>query len=492
MTFSAACGWSLARAVVVAAVGLLVASGIARLLAESTGRVRTLAWMLLLAPFLMPGLVIGYGYRNYSLSLVHHPGWNEALYATIVACRVISIGAIVLHFAPPPQLSAQARHCRDLAAAGMRSPLLAWPSRVQFALRGALPTRLSAAAMMFLLSFQETEIASLMQANGWTEWLFTRRALGLELSATMRYAAWSGAIALLAVGPVLWWLLRSSDVGARTSELGDPGPEDRGQWRPFRRPTSEVRIPSLAASWLYLTAACIVTVGIPGWFVLRGTVQGFRVVAQQSSLPAEIVAGLLVTGTAALAALFVAWRAVEGQKPVFRILWAALLLPGLGGALVLSLAVAALFQHSWLQRAYDTPMPMLCAMTLLLFPMASVLLACVRPRGPRPPGHAARLLGDSTDVAQRASARDLWWQLSGRRWCWCYVAVFWIAYLELTVPSILPTPGMVPATVRLYNFMHYGHIAGLAAMVCVTLAVPLALLALVFTCRRALAGWFFP
>jgi hypothetical protein len=45
------------------------------------------------------------------------------------------------------------------------------------------------------------------------------------------------------------------------------------------------------------------------------------------------------------------------------------------------------------------------------------------------------------------------------------------------LPSLLRPAGMAPAPMRLYNFLHYGHIPGLAAMLALVLVVPLMLMA---------------
>ncbi len=44
--------------------------------------------LLLLAPFFMPGLVVGYAYRNASLSLVQTPWLNELMYLAIVVAQL--------------------------------------------------------------------------------------------------------------------------------------------------------------------------------------------------------------------------------------------------------------------------------------------------------------------------------------------------------------------------------------------------------------------
>jgi hypothetical protein len=183
VTFSAACGWSLLRSVIVAIVGLWGAVHLARLIPRRHNAARFVAWGLVLAPFLAPGLIVGYGYRNYSLSLVHSPWWNEALYAAILIGQAAPVGALLLYFAPPPPLSASALHCWRMTDTANKEATFVgrvrrgW-RRAAAEWRGPRQAWLPAAAVMFLFAFQESEVAALMQVRGWPEWLFTRRGAG--------------------------------------------------------------------------------------------------------------------------------------------------------------------------------------------------------------------------------------------------------------------------------------------------------------------------
>jgi hypothetical protein len=84
---------------------------------------------------------------------------------------------------------------------------------------------------------------------------------------------------------------------------------------------------------------------------------------------------------------------------------------------------------------------------------------------------------------------ELDWQLRGRARFWAWVLVCSWGYLDLMIATISAPPGMEPVVKRLYNFMHFGHIAGLSAMVWVTVAVPLLLAATFLAVRRWRTGW---
>ena len=118
MSLYDACGWTLLRSVAIAVQALPLCSRLADRLAQSRGRTRVGLWTALLVPFLTPELLTGYAYSNFSLSLVHHPEWNELLYALLVALRVVPIGAAAIYFAPPSPLSPEALHCRRLMSSG--------------------------------------------------------------------------------------------------------------------------------------------------------------------------------------------------------------------------------------------------------------------------------------------------------------------------------------------------------------------------------------
>jgi ABC-type Fe3+ transport system permease subunit len=317
MTFTAACGWSLLRSALVAAIGLWIAVHLQRLLAITNGPARRLYWVLLLAPFLSPGLIVGYGYRNYSLSLVQYPWWNEALYSAIVLFQAVPIGVLLLHFAPPPPVSSSGVHCLRLLAgrrAGGVSPRVGAPTvtgsdpppvdtrgspillrdRLKIVLRGPMQVWLPAASVMFLIAFQEAEVAALMQARGWTEWLFTRQAGLVDVAALLQHVAVLIGIQSIVCVPVLHWLQRSARESRATP--------DRPRYRAGR-------------GWCsLLIAGCVLNVFIPAWLVLSEAVHGVPVLRQQPSFWREVLYGLLFAATAGVLAVVIArWLRSEGS-----------------------------------------------------------------------------------------------------------------------------------------------------------------------------------
>jgi len=482
VTFAAACGWSLLRSTIVAVLGLWGAVHLARLAPQQRGSLRFAAWTLLLIPCLSPGLIVGYGYRNYSLSLVNHPLWNEALYAAILIGQAAPVGALMLYFAPPPPLSTTALHCWRLGNApqSLRARLATWA--MQF--RGPRQAWLPAAAVMFLIAFQESEVAALMQVRGWPEWLFTRYAGLVDLTATRLRMLTLVAIQAVVIIPVMAWLWRSFLTGRRRSR------------------TTPRRLSNIW--WLWPTAALAIVTLIPGSVVLRGAWQGLYSLGQQPSFWQELAHGLAFSMTAGAIACLLATAlirrfeshslaaAASGASPVAGlwrpILLGVLLLPGLCGSMTLALLVDDLFQQQWLEWAYDSPARILTALTLSLFPRAVLVQTCIPYDRRTTELHAADLLQQGT-VRQRGIVRELHWQLRGRPRFWAWVLVCSWGYLDLMIATISAPPGMEPVVKRLYNFMHFGHIAGLSAMVCVTVAAPLLLAATFLAVRRWRTGW---
>ena len=473
MTFAASCGWSLVRSLLIAAAGLFLARRLQRFLDHQVQPCRRLAWCLLLIPFFSPSLIVGYGYRNYALSLVQHPLLNELLYGLILVFQVVPVGVALLHFAPPPPISAEALHCYRLGPNERHALFRSWLVYGRLTLGGPLQSQIAAASLMFLVSFQEAEVAALMQASGWTEWLFTRQAGLYDVQATLGYVAVVVAIEAAFLVPVLLWVRQRFRVRGTARQYG-PQSVSHG-W------------------WLMLVCGVLVNALIPGWFVLSGAVDGVGVLRQQPAFWRELLHGLVyaasaVTMATCVSALLGRFATEEPGIRVRTILSWCVLIPGLCGSLTLGLLLSGLFQRQGLQWAYDSPVGLIAGLTLYLLPRVAIVRACLWTTDDNSMIHTARLLRQSPCLSKQRAANELVWRSIGRPRFWGFVLVFFWAYLELTVADILAPPGLEPVVKRLYNLMHFGHISGLAAMVCVTLAAPLVLVLAALLGRRTFPG----
>ena len=467
MSLYEACGWALLRSVVIATAALPLCARLADLLAESRGARRVTLWGVLLVPFLTPELLAGYAYSNFSLSLIHHPVWNELLYALLVALRVVPIGAAAVYFAPPAPLSAEALYCRRLVPG--RVPL-------SFRLRGPVRRVVPAFGVMFLLAFQEFEMASLMFATSWTVWLFDAHTLqGMFLSESLRLAAVPLMCEAAVLAPLLIMLL-----------------SDRRWPAALRAPRRRMGAMMRGTLWLYLAAATIVVCGVPLWIVGRGVEEGLIVMARNPQQARSVFEEILTSGFFAVTSGAIAYALAGGLLGAFRrpavALGATLAASvwGLFGSLTLGLIILALFQQTWLNALYDTPAPLLLALVLFLLPRALLLQILLRAVRPVEATHLADLLKHSPRAAQRAWGRELVWHLCDRGHFWLATLACYWAYLDVTATSLLAPMGMATAPVRLYNLMHYGRSQALSAMTLLVVAVPVLIVLLAAAARRPL------
>lgn len=453
MTFLAACAWSLVRSLLVAGLGLVVSHSLNRTLQRTAGRAQGLLAGLVLLPLFIPGLLIGYGYRNFSLSLVHHPLWNELTYAGLLLFLVVPVGTLILWCAPPPPVSNSARHVARLMGSG-RSSLRGLSFR-------AMGYRLlPAGAVMFLLAFQETEIATLMQARGWPEWIFTRLAIDLSLTDAVGRLLLPVVPQAVVLGAAVWVVVSSGQVPSNAIDRATRG--------------------DLAvASWLYAGMASTALLIVPASLVLRGTLDGFAVLAAHPALMSQIGIAFLFGVTAGGLAWVGSGGIIERiSQPGGWLLAGLALLPGLLGAWTLGLTIAALLSLPGLHLLAGTPVPMLIAEVLFQLPRATLLRLLLRHWQRSAAAHSARLLQASPAVKPRAGASAILWRLETRgRVSGAMIVCYW-SYMELTIPSpaLLGPPGMTTAPVLLYNQMHYGQIPGLSALVSAVIAAPIVVL----------------
>jgi ABC-type Fe3+ transport system permease subunit len=241
-------------------------------------------------------------------------------------------------------------------------------------------------------------------------------------------------------------------------------------------------------AWCHLLIAFIFVVMIPAAMVLWGAIRGFGLLLENFVLSREILASLLfAAGASTLAGLVVfgLGTAARGRQlgSIFcKIILVAGVVAGLLGPLVLSLTVLAAVQLPGLIALRDTPVPLVCALGLVLLPMALVLKRVLELTGHRSALHLTTLMQKSRAV------RELNWRLSTSGKFWAMVLLFTWAYWDLTASSILAPIGMTPVTVRLYNLMHYGQIAALSAMTCAAFAAPIFIILLALGTRR----WWAP
>ena len=428
------------RALGIVALALALAPPLARLLAHTHGRLRTFVWALLPAPLLTPALLVSYAYSHLALRLMGTPGAISALYFAALTLKLVPVAALILHFVPPA-ISPEAVRCHALLA---RSRWAQWI----FQLRAAGHAPWMAGGLVFLFAFTDFELASLWSLKTWTVALFDAQAGGLALGASLRLAALPLGIEVA----VLALILRTPALSLSAHGSG--------------RAPGHIARPALLA---YLGGAALLACGWPLLRVTAQAITGFRAVAENFVLANDLAASLAFAAGAALGAwLLAAWIAKRRRAAL------VLALPGLLGALLLALFVLTAFQFPTLHPAYDTPLPLLLALTLLLLPFALPLRWLLDASRHIPALHLARL-ADSSALVWRLDTR--------RRWLAAFLLFCW-AYFDFTAGSILAPVGLTPVFVRLHNLAHYGQTAVLSAMFLAAFAAPVAVLLLTAPAAR--------
>lgn len=494
MSLAAACGWSLLRSLSIALLLLPLAVGLTRLLRHSPRRQRRWIWICLLAPFFAPDLLAGYAWSNFALSLVRYPVWNELLYAVLIMMKLAPVAAVAIHFSPPAPVSAEALHCARLVVPATEGRFQTMSRMAGYVIRGPLRSYLPALALVFLLAFQEFELASLLGGTSWTVWLFDAQAGGLILTDSLRYALLPLAVEVSVILPTIVLLLKSRN---RVGESDAP----------HRTP----RWPARTFFYLWMAAAavllCVIPLGIVGRDAGAGTAALLSNRLQVVGLLREIGCGVLFGGVAGVASYTFAAlllnsaasrRACPGgafgestaharedhrhnaggwRRRGAAFLAVLLAVPGLAGSLILALCALALFQSHGMHVAYDTPLPLFLALTLFLYPRALLLGLLLLAARPREPLRTAELLSAAPGAHVRSGARDLVWHLERRGHFWGAALLCYWGYLDLTSAALLAPSGMVTAPVRLYNLMHYGRSDVLSSMTLFAVALPILLLA---------------
>lgn len=423
----------------------------------------------ILLPFFMPGLVVGYAYRNASLSLVQSPWVNELLYLAIVVSQLLPVAVLALEWLPQADLGPSGEFCLQLAKSTKRGE--SFGSRHGALMAGEFPRLFTTGAVVALLCFQEVEVATLMQARGWAEWIFTKQAGGVELVDVGGALVLPVLYGLGLVVPVLgYWIRRS---GRSPSRVHVP------------RTTSQRAAVRYGAVTI-VTVAWLLTVVWPVISLVIGAWRGAGVIQLRAAIWREIGDALILAVTVTGLLLLILWGVgrvqVAGQRGLTNsrqdgwviVIAAGALFPGLLGSLALGLFLFELCQQIGWQPSY-TPVPLVVGMVLFLLPRAIAMQAMLRWGESRPDLFLAERLAEHADHRGHWGAAIMW-KLRGAGRFWMLALLFWWSYLELTLPSLLRPAGMAPAPMRLYNFLHYGHIPGLAAMLVLVLAVPLVLM----------------
>lgn len=468
MSLAAACVWTLIRTLVLCAIAWPICLRLEAWIRNVEDRWRPLSLTMLLAPALFPELVVGYAFRNTALT---SPVLAEWLCAGLLFIRLVPIGVVTLLASPLSLADSSAIHCRGLA---LNSSSRSIGNLVQLGLcywHGPIRRVLPALGLMSIVAFQEFELAALLQAASWTDWFIAAERFGLSRSEMLRQSLWPVLIQAPLVVGVIAWTVRPHDAEVESSE------------------STILRRGTRAIVGLYLMLAIIAGCAFPVAYLGTNLATGLQMVFRQPVQLIGILREIAITAAVSSCACLTAWsispaffRSLQSHRTGARVRHIVLMI-GLAGSLLLSLAVCALFQQPWLRIVYDTPLPWLLALIVWLIPRAVLvrlwldtvirseaihlaeLLSGPMTNQARPPTEAGHQIQPDILTTARGTVRQsaLLFRLRDQPRLLALALLFYWAYLDLSTAYLLAPSGMPSGLVRLYNFMHFGRSSALSA-----------------------------
>jgi hypothetical protein len=406
-------------------------------------------WALIAAPLCTPALLVSYTYANLALRLTGTPWLLALFYSALIALKLIPLAVIARRMFPSP-ITAEARFCEALI------PNRSFASRLAFRLQALSPVPWITGALVFLLAFTDFELASLLSIKTWTAQLFDAHAGGLALSESLQRV--SGPLCIEIVIILALILL------ARRTTAGEAASQSSTAASRWALPVSGV-ISLVNSIWPIVKVA---SHSMPGWSVI-----GVREAAGEEVLMS------LATALVSTLSIWLTLAIVRRNTTRF-----AIALPGLLGALVLSLMILAVLHaqlpgylgspivhKNWaaaLGAVGESPLPLVFAETLMLAPVAALLWFMLASRNP----------GEKLHLARMAGSRRLIWELALEPRAAALGLLFLLSYFEFTAASILAPVQLTPVCVRLHNLAHYGQTSALSAMLFSATMAPIIVLAL--------------
>ncbi|OYW21190.1 MAG: hypothetical protein B7Z55_06060, partial [Planctomycetales bacterium 12-60-4] len=280
MTFAASLGWSLLRALIVTLLAWPCCHWIMAWIDRDESPRRAWRITAIVVPFLYPELLIGYA---YGWLVAGFPARAECACSLLMWLRIIPVGVVALWLTPASSVTASAFHCRKLS-------LRTWSDRrdwLRLWLLGPVARVLPSGILMLLVTFQQFELAALLKAVSWTDWLFVQQVGGLTLEESLKvmWVPVAGQVGLLLIALAC----------ARTCrrDIGDSKLERQIPSRDF------VAVGLVVLSWF-------VFVIVPTFGLCAGLPAGIaQLLTQQlrlAGLARELIGGLSISTIAALIA----------------------------------------------------------------------------------------------------------------------------------------------------------------------------------------------
>ena len=207
MSLTTICGVTVLRSLIISLIGVYLCQRLSSLIDRTAKRYTIFVWLVALAPILVPELIVGYTWSLLTTHLIHFPVLAEAVYSILVLLRVVPVGLICYHVTAETQISEEADFIRK-AASRTGNAISRLSVQWSFFLRKTLVRTVPVWCLLFLLAFQEFEMASLLYLNSWTVWIFDAQAGGVPVRETLVYLVIPLIIEVLLIAGVLY-LLRS-------------------------------------------------------------------------------------------------------------------------------------------------------------------------------------------------------------------------------------------------------------------------------------------
>ena len=436
MSFSEAFLWTLLRAVVAGGLAVPLSLWLSRFVLQAAGSSRVWRMILVVAPLLAPDLVVGYSYRSFELSLLHRPTLNHYFYFLLALLKFLPAAAVVRLCSPASPVSAEAFHCARLmdhrpGAARFRD----WPMRFHSGTLNHLPVL----GIVFLLTMQEFEIASLLQVPAWTVYLFDAQASGLNPVQTVRWLVFPVLVQLTILFPMMSCILNNTRQQTPRWRLAD-SPLTGTCW-------PGVLVLVFAITLLWVVPLAVVSLsgfsGITGVLrneiLIRSTLLDLTA-AMAISAPCAILSLLAAEKLQVMAADFRSSLNRHPQRIMRGGLFVVAVLPGLFGTLAICTVLMLAVQQPPLTELRSTVWPMAFALILFLIPRALLLTLLIPVIRDAESAHLSVLLNLSADSNHRtASARLRWWYEMRHRFLVAAILFYW-SLANLTAAALLCPP----------------------------------------------------
>jgi iron(III) transport system permease protein len=486
MSFHEALVWTLLRSVGAAALAVPLSVWLARLVQQSTGHSRFWWMLFVLCPLVAPDLIVGYSYRSFELSLLHRPALNHGFYFILALLKFLPAAAVMRICSPPDAMSKSALHCARL----VRENSNGWLQFRNLELVAGLRAHLPVFGIVFLLTMQEFEIASLLQIPAWTVHLFDSQAGGLNTLFSLRLLVLPVVVQVAVLVPLIWWGFSSCRESAPRWRMADASSEGT-TW-----PGLVIAAVAAVLTW----GLPLAVVSLSGISDIGGVVRN-ELLIQSTVL--DLVAAVAIAVPCAGLSLVLARKlgrllsdspsvrnsVVRKLKPVVLSLF---VVPGLFGSLAVSIVVLVVVQQPPFTELRATVWPMALALVIFLLPRAIVLTLLMPAFRHSESSHLASLLGTSCDRRLLKSASTLTWWYECRPLFLVSALLFYWSLANLTTSALLCPPtipllsfdgNIVPLPVRLYKFIHQGRTSTLSVMTLLSVVGPLMLT--VFVARVA-------